>query len=156
MFELAKLDSGIEQAGTQFPIEDKRKGFEFRIKGKGLGGINARHVAMIEQLQPYQGCQWTAALRDISNPDKHREFVAIRGDWRIEWRHSLNEPDPARLAALLGTMHRAYHPGRGAEVDVKLRFISTILLDGGTPVTDALEEIQAQVAATLTAFKPEF
>jgi hypothetical protein len=35
IFELAKLDSGVSQNGTQFPIEDTRKGFEWRVREDG-------------------------------------------------------------------------------------------------------------------------
>ena len=40
-------------------------------------------LAAIEWLQPYSGCDWTKALRDLSNRDKHREFVSIKGDYTV-------------------------------------------------------------------------
>jgi hypothetical protein len=44
VFELAKFDSGVRQDGTQFPIEDTRKGFEWRLKKGWLKGIIPRPV----------------------------------------------------------------------------------------------------------------
>src|ERR1700731_4138428 len=47
VFELAKLDSGAPQEGTQFPIVDAKKDFEAGV-GRWLKGISASHVAAIE------------------------------------------------------------------------------------------------------------
>jgi hypothetical protein len=156
VFELAKCDSDGEQSGTQFPIEDTKESFVHRTTRRGLlKGINLSHVAMIERLQPYKGCQWTRILRDMSNPDKHREFVRIKGNWRLDFAMSLNESDPG-FAAIQRPIRRAYHPARRAEMQVKFSLTSTVTLDDGTPITDTLEQIQAQVANTLIALKPEF
>ena len=157
VFELAKLDSGIEQSATQFPIENTKESFDYRAKTRGLlKGINTAHAAAIERLQPYTGCKWTGILRDISNPDKHREFARIRGNYTVFVSHSLNEPNASRFAAIARSIRRAYHPLIRAEVDMKLVLTSTITLDDGTPVTQALEQIQLEVANTLALFKTEF
>src|SRR5204863_4438007 len=73
VFEPARFDSGQTQNGTQFPIEDKPEGFKGRQKTY-LKGLTDPHVALVEEYQPCQGCNWTATLRDLSNPDKHREL----------------------------------------------------------------------------------
>lgn len=58
IYELTKLDSpGIPQHQTQFPIEDRKKGFIHRCGG-WLKGLNQAHIASIERLQPYCGCDW--------------------------------------------------------------------------------------------------
>lgn len=83
IFELARLDFGQVQNGTQFPIEDRPKNFA----GNGhrrLVGLNARHIAAMEPLQPYNGCNWTRLLRDISNPDKHRSLSFSQGGFELE------------------------------------------------------------------------
>jgi hypothetical protein len=54
IFELAKLDSGIPQDGTQFPIEDAPKGFAWRQKGGWLKGLNSA---------PYRSNRGAAALQ---------------------------------------------------------------------------------------------
>ena len=155
IFELAKLDPGTAQDGTQFPIESSKDNFRGWKKKARLKGIKPAHIAALDRLQPYRGCQWTKTLRDISNPDKHRELINIKGGYVIHFSHRLNEPNPAILAAIPKPIRRAYHPVHG-DVDVKLSLTATITLDDGTPVADALEEIKTQVANTLIAFKPEF
>jgi hypothetical protein len=71
---LARLDSGKIQDGTQFPIEHTPNGFKGRRKTY-LKGLNIEHIALIERYQPYSGCNWTGIIRDLSNPDKHRELI---------------------------------------------------------------------------------
>jgi len=65
--ELAQLDSGALQDGTQFPIEDREDRFDANAD-RFLKGVNASHRARIEDLQPYKGCNWTRDLRELSNP----------------------------------------------------------------------------------------
>jgi hypothetical protein len=81
VFNLSALDSGLDYPGTQFPIEDRPKNFRYRVETRGLlGGMNARHRAAIEALQPYKGSQWAKTLKEISNPDKHRNLAATAVD----------------------------------------------------------------------------
>jgi hypothetical protein len=155
IFELAKLDSGREQKMTQFPIENTKKGFDGCVKAGRLKGINPAHIAAIERLQPYAGCNWTGTLRDISNPDKHRELTNIKGSWTVHFSHRFNEPNAIALAAIPKPIRRTHHPIHG-NVDVKLGLTATITLDDGTPIAQALEVIKLQVANTLTDFQPEF
>ena len=82
VYELAIVDSGHIQDGTQFPIESKKEIFTRRAK-TWLKGINPTHIAEIEKLQPYNE-QWTAVLRDKSNPDKHRLLTPVQGEHHIE------------------------------------------------------------------------
>jgi hypothetical protein len=88
VYQLAKLDSGQFQSGTQFPIEDHKMatapggnkiGFDI-TKKKLLKGLNPDHISRIEDLQPYKGVNWTKNLRDISNPDKHRDLTPITSE----------------------------------------------------------------------------
>ncbi len=145
-------DSSVIQSGTQFPIEDSGKHFNGHSKVVRLKGINPTHIAMIERLQPYNGCDWTKILRELSNPDKHREITRIRGDYFV---HGFTSFDHPNFADIRNPVRRAYHPIHG-EVDVKIGLVTTVTLDDGTPVTSALEEIKTQVANTLILFKPEF
>ena len=152
VFELAKLNSGTEQRGTQFPIMDARQDFDGRGKGTFLKGVNPAHVAAIERLQPYMGCDWTKALRDFSNPDKHREFVQIGGNFTA-WGYSIIE-DP-NFDLVNAPIRRTPHPVHG-EVDVKIYFTATISFADGTPLIETLEIIKLNVADTLAQFKSEF
>ncbi len=145
IFELARLDSGQVQHGTQFLIESAPEGFMAHKEGR-LKGINASHVARIERLQPYQGCQWTKTLVDISNPDKHRTLTVLFASAEQVIRfHFGSEPSPQHLA----------DPSIPKEMHVQNPSIK-VAFDDGTRVVDMLEEIKARVAETLDAFQSEF
>src|ERR1700680_4335876 len=66
VYELAILDSGTIQDGTQFPIDNTPQKFSGH-KRSMLKGLSLKHIAAIEGLQPYSGIAWTKILRDISN-----------------------------------------------------------------------------------------
>jgi hypothetical protein len=151
VFELAKFDSSVPQDGTQFPIVDTNMDFS-RRQQVWLKGLNDLHIAAIERLQPYMGCNWSKALRQLSNRDKHREFAEIRGVSRayIYTRHTDRNFD-----SIDAPIRHTPHPIFG-EVDVKVYVTSAIQFGDGTPIVGTLEEIQRGIAATLTLFKPEF
>jgi hypothetical protein len=153
VYELAILDSGSIVDGTQFPIEGKKKGFAFRQNGGWLNGLNSPHVAAIEALQPYRGCDWTKILRDLSNPDKHRRLHYNQGDFMLEVYPAA---DRLRFLNLPGTVSSARDPVTGKEVHVQINLTLDIQFSDGTPVIQTLQKIQAGVADTLEAFKPEF
>lgn len=153
IFKLAKLDSGIEQDGTQFPIDDEKESFDTHVKRGWLEGLNAAHCAAIEGLQPYNGCDWSKRLRDYSNPDKHRHLIATGGDG-IFHVHSSLEKD---LSRCWGYEHEAPHPVPGQPpVKVKVYFSGNIAFGNGAPIIDTIREIKAGVADTLAKFSPEF
>lgn len=77
VFVLARHDSGVEQDGTQFPVNMLKEHFA-RNRNTMLKGVSDEHVALIEGLQPYNGCTWTKRLKDLSNLDKHRKLVQAR------------------------------------------------------------------------------
>ena len=98
-------------------------------------------------------CKWTASLRDFSNPDKHRHIVPHQGEITVALF-----PDATRLRFLNlpGRVTRAKHPVSGTEVDVNIAVNVEILFGDGSPVIQTLNEIQASIASTLEAFKPDF
>jgi hypothetical protein len=147
VFELAKHDSGVPQKKTQFPIVDTPEKF----RPDRLKEVNAAHVAAIERLQPYNGCDWTRALREVSNPDKHREFVQMRGTG-TGLVYTPTDPEYASLAL---PICRAQHPATG-ETDVKVDFTCSVQFADGPPVIETLELIKLRIFETLTAFKTEF
>ncbi|PKU25116.1 hypothetical protein [Telmatospirillum siberiense] len=154
IFELAKLDSGSVQSGTQFPIMDAKKDFDRRGKTAFLKGINASHIAAIEGLQPYMGCNWTGSLRDFSNEDKHRQFVVGGGQTRITVWSAL-DTDLSKIRGM--TYDRtAVHPATGANVPVKVHVAGTVAFDNGLPILETLQELKRNVADCLADFKPEF
>ena len=82
VYELAFLDSGVEQNGTQFPIDASANVFDKRRKPHSkptprcfLIGVSDKHAAMVKRLQPFPRHNWTAELRTLSNPDKHRRLT---------------------------------------------------------------------------------
>ena len=153
VFELAKLDFGVEQSGTQFPIMDAPKDFAGRGKPAFLKGVNAAHIAAIERLQPYNGCKWTRRLRDSSNADKHRHFVPSEGNIQITVHSGLERDDLDRIQ---GFKRKAPHPITGRDVDVKVHIFGEIAFADGSPVIETIEEVKTQVANALVAFKPDF
>lgn len=153
IFELAKLDSGSEQSNTQFPITDAKENFDKRVT-TDLKGINASHIAAIEKLQPYKGCNWTGRLRDFSNEDKHRQFVVSGGNTRITVHSSL-DTDLSQIRGM--TFDRtAVHPVTGANVPIKVHVSGAVAFDDGSPILETLQEFRHNVAGCLADFRPEF
>ncbi len=144
VYALAVLDSGKEQSSTQFPIEDTPEGFEGRKKQGFLRGLNVAHIAGIERLQPYKGCDWTRLLRSLSNADKHRHLTLIIR--------------PKQMVLILGRTVTQTGPSTfETNVDVKDRWAKTrVLFTDGSPIVETLQTLKSQVADTLEAFKPDF
>jgi hypothetical protein len=135
---LSELDSGVKHRRTQFPIEPDKKGFKGQRKTY-LAGVSDTHVAAIERLQPYNGCEWTKLLAGLSNFHKHDDLVFIGQKVKFT----------ASVAPTEG------NPGEGA-VSVKFEISHYIAFDKEGPVIETLGILQSQVAQTLDAFKPEF
>jgi hypothetical protein len=156
VYELAILDSGSPQEGTQFLIEDCKKSWKRRWPTY-MKGISVKHRTQIEELQPYnRGYEWTAALRDISNSDKHREWTVVATviAGNVTWQRGSVGSFEGRTG---GFIHRATLAS-GTEIDVYVdhNLGRAITLDDGTPVIETLEQFIARVGETLDAFKPEF
>ena len=148
IFELAKLDFGSTRNGTQFPIVDTKEDFELKKK-RWLRGLNLAHIAAIERLQPYMGCNWTTALRDLSNRDKHREFANIGGHSKAYIYTRITD---SNFDSIDAPTRRTPHPVIG-EVDVKVYVTSSIQFADGAPIVDTLEVVKRNVAETIEAFK---
>lgn len=93
VFEIAKLDSKSPQDFTKFPIVDCPKDFRSWKKQARRKGINASHIAIFQRYQPYKGCNWSLALRELSNMDKHREFPELGGSGTIKIITFSDDPD---------------------------------------------------------------
>ena len=153
VYEMAILNSGQIVEGTQFPIEDKPKGFRWREKRGWLAGLNAAHIAAIEVLQPYRGCNWTRALRDISNPDKHIRLVSNEGWFELQ---VFPAADRLKFLNIPGVESSALHPVTGRKVYMKINLVLRVQFTDGTPVVETLQEIKSQVTRMLEVFQPEF
>ena len=138
IFELARFDSDGVVDNTQFVITDSEKDF-ISEKTRRLRGLSADHIADIERLQPYNGCQWTKLIRDISNPAKHRHLTGIKHPTVV----SLDSRNTERILA-------------GETVDVGDYASVQIMFINGPPVIDGLEQLISDVAHTLDTFEPDF
>ena len=159
VFELAKFDSGTIQNGTQFPIDDTPQKFARHIPTR-LKGVGVSHVTTIEGLQPYNGCRWSQILRDISNPDKHRELQSTGRTHIVE----IEGYTQFGIVPNARAKRRAKGPD-GIEVDVE--FIAQInilvpLKDPkfsvplGWPIEEVVEKLIPDIRNTLEAFKLDF
>lgn len=154
VFELAALDSGCMIEGTQFPLEHKKRGFKWCVKQGWLDGINAVHVAAIERLQPYNGNDWTLALKHLSNPDKHVHLIPSQADHELTF-HAVDRDHLDDVRDLPGPIRRTV-ASDGTEMYVKAVLTTQIQFPDGTPIIETLEEIKSQVTRVLETFKPEF
>ena len=135
---LSELDTGtVPKARTQFPIESSPDGFNGK-RGTFLAGVNDSHVAHIESLQPYCGCDWTKRLAKFTNIHKHNALLDVRHDL-LYW---------ATLYPIPGT--DAY------TVNMHFEPAIYIFVDDGFPLVETLKEIESQVSQTLDAFNPQF
>ncbi len=135
VYELAILDSGNVQQGTQFPIEDTKDGWR-RNGPKYLRGLCTKHQAAIERLQPYKGCNWTKRLRALSNPDKHRTLTVVRRGPLIT---------NANFSSSIVTPMVMYR-----------KFSFHIIFDDGSEVIETLQVLKNEVSGVLDQFNPEF
>ena len=76
VYNVAWLDSGSEQARTQFPIFKKPSDFNVKASSM-LAGISAEHCKWFEAVQPYNGVSWTETLAYLSNNDKHNYLIEV-------------------------------------------------------------------------------
>ena len=134
VYELAILDSGMIQKGTQFPIEDTKNGWHGHIP-TFLKGLSIKHQAAIECFQPCNGCDWMKTLRKLSNPDKHRTLTVMR------------------LVAHIGKSHSQ---PISELVQIHPQFTIDITFDDGSPVVETIKELKAHITEVLDSFNPEF
>jgi hypothetical protein len=150
VYALAILDTGKIQHGTQFPIDDAPDRFAQSIERGRLKGLNCAHVANIKSLQPYNSCKWTKVLRDLSNPDKHRELTLVRLDgeliFQLRWeREAATDLENAIRWGLV----------RG-KMKVNSREPYSVKFSDGAPVVETLDELKTQVSDLLIQFETQF
>ena len=163
VFELALLDSGKVQNGTQFPIEDvkfdpvnPKRGFDAR-RNTYLKGVNDRHAGMIERMQPYHGIDWTKTLADISNPDKHRKLTTLDNKDRgvtvtVHFNNGGRFTSPLPQTTSDGQLSRRYD----LEIDAS-HAITIAPSDVSKPsLMSTLRRIETEVTSVVELFKPEF
>jgi len=137
VYELACYDSKSIVEKTQFVIVDCEK--KFRENLWHLKGLTGEHRAMFERLQPYNGCNWTKLLRELSNPDKHKTLIAVKHPVVISL-------DPSNTEAIIS----------GNNVSVDNYASIKITFSNGTPVIEGIEQLVLDVTNTLGLFYFEF
>ncbi|MFN0096798.1 MAG: hypothetical protein ACKVVT_18730 [Dehalococcoidia bacterium] len=140
--ELTFLDSGCYLLRSQFPIEDTRDNWN-QMSRKTVEVMSSAHREAIEALQPYSECEWTARLRNLSNPDKHRRLTILK-------------PFSTRQFVLSPPKSKAETPVRLADIDVQRIVSFYIGFDGDCWVPEAVHNLKVEISATLDAFNPDF
>lgn len=146
-------NKGVPVDGTQFPIENRMEMYEARWTGTHpkTGKRVARYLHHVPQpvffrlmqLQPCSDppCRWTATLRALSNPDKHRYLTELTSEAHVvAGYHPL-------LDELPDDLEKRKHP----HLVVQVRFRDT-----GLDVVDTLEELQREVRGLIREFEPIF
>ncbi len=137
VYRLACFDSKSIVEKTQFVIVDSEK--DFKGQKWHLRGLTGEHIAMLERLQPYNGCHWAKVIDELSNPDKHETLTAVRQFVGIS-------PDASHTEAILA----------GKNVDVDSYASIKITFNDGSPVIESLEQLVLEVTHILDTFKSEF
>jgi hypothetical protein len=136
-YELVRFDSKITKEQTQFIIVNSPE--KFRSNMWRLDGLTPEHIVMFERLQPYNGCNWTKLIRDLSNPDKHKTLTAIKHPVAFSI-------DPNNTEAILS----------GENVSMDKYASIKVTFNNGLPVIEGLEQLVSDVARTIHLFDFEF
>jgi len=130
---------------TQFLIEDDPKVFESRIATR-LEGLSDEHIALIRQLQPCHGCNWTRTLRDLNDRQKHNDVIELIsiGSARTHISHFAIQTDAQGHTILPGA------------VEVQHLSPMKVTFADGAPIVETLEILQSQVSDLLVKFNALF
>jgi hypothetical protein len=133
VFALARRDTGTEQEGTQFPINESPEAFARNGKRGGcLQHLTVEHRAMIERFQPYQGFRLHClrTLHKLSNSDKHR-YLAHIGFMGMGWQDPLlntRPPDVGFTQVNIGRRFEVLLHDAGVEAEDALKTLTDILV----------------------------
>jgi hypothetical protein len=128
---------GLGTAEMELPVNVFRR----RRKSK-LKGVSFPHIDRIKALQPFSGCEWTRELRDLSNPDKHRELQPAGV------RASTSFSNSTRIDPESGEEYREYTIG--ATNDFIVEFLD------GRPVVETLQSLLSSVKRVIDSFEGDF
>jgi hypothetical protein len=144
VYELYYLDAGKPFKRTQFPIADKiaewNKNFpQSKMTSKEkkklwLHKLTGPHQATLKALQPCSKCKWTGTLRDLSNPDKHRQLLKIE---------SSIDQGPSAMIGPLPAM-------------ITIDLITRIAFEDGMLVVDTLNSLEKEVSNVIKHFQSDF
>lgn len=166
VYEVAWLDSGVEQRDTQFPIDDHPDRFKRRLRRSNPGdhachliGVAGKHAAAIKLLQPFKGVDWTETLRSISNPDKHRHLTMAKSESssKIAWHREQDATAHMVTRVAYDSFTFLLRPDEGlGNVYMKFHVTAYVALEKGVRLIDTLDQLKAEVADVLEDFAPCF
>lgn len=129
---------------NQFPIKGTPAGFRAR-RQTFLAGVGDGAASYIEGLQPYNNCEWTSRLAELSNLDKHNQLIDVLQAFAI----SFDDSD----------VRRAPPPVDGAKPVVWANLYAMLRIEYRNPrkrdLLDELRDIEFSVDRTLTIFDVE-
>ena len=76
VYNIAIVDSGEIQRGTQFPLCSKKRDYK-KKKDTALIGLSETNFNRIERHQPYREGGILKKLEELSNADKHRHLILL-------------------------------------------------------------------------------
>jgi ribosomal protein S6E (S10) len=80
VWQLARLDSGLESTKSQLLVSLRRRSFRNAAKKGFLEELSTRHIAMLERFQPYKGGDKHSSLwllHQLNIADKHHAIQVI-------------------------------------------------------------------------------
>jgi hypothetical protein len=95
-------------------------------------------------LQPFNGVAWTAALRDLSNPDKHQRLTVARQGVQV----IISRGGSLEVEADGSTINEP--------VEVEYQSAATILFQDRSLVIETLDKLKSEVAKVIDTFDPDF
>ena len=145
VFVASRINSkGVEQEGTQFPINCCANIFKRNRGKKGcLRFLTDEQIALVESVQPYKGFPLWQFLHRFSNIDKHGKFLKIMvvGNTR-----QIPDADADTMPSLGNHMRVKFEPA----YDVHL--LDPDGLASAVPIQDSLGILHSQVAEFLDEF----
>jgi hypothetical protein len=139
----------IDDSSLQFPVCDRENEFKRRVSSE-LKGLGKKEVALIENLQPYNGNDWLRTLRDLAYPDKHRRPIRVwSNDIKVDFR-TLSEIETKTPT---GETIKMPH-----EMEMQVQYPAPIVFGDNvrSPVIETLQLLQLKVSDVLNACKPFF
>jgi len=101
IYQLAWRGRGRRPRGTMFPFCRDASQWSQRRRND-LRGLEQRHVAAVEAVQPFNGVTWSANLAELSNRDKHDHTLEIAAIYkcRVDLTSEYSAPGPIGTVAL--------------------------------------------------------
>jgi hypothetical protein len=107
VYNVSWADVGTPQKYTQFPTLRDAAKWKKKDVAKWLGGMTDAHADWIEEVQPYNGVEWTRVLCKLNNADKHTFGVEVSPTFRMSANIDHATPDPRNPSVRLARIESA-------------------------------------------------